>query len=100
MASSLYSQFQINIENLVRNKVALVRNFNIQPSEIDRMAYWEYEYFTKFANEMIEEEKKQQEEGSEDYSMDSMKRSSNSMMKNAQSQFKMPKMPSFSMPKI
>lgn len=100
MASSLYSQFQINIENLVRNKVALVRNFNIQPSEIDRMAYWEYEYFTKFANEMIEEEKKQQEEGSEDYSMDSMERRSSSMMRNAQSQFKMPKMPSFSMPKI
>lgn len=100
MASSLYSQFQINIENLVRNKVALVRNFHIQPSEIDRMPYWEYEYFTKFANEMIEEENKQQKEGNEDYSMDAMERRSNSMMKNASSNFKMPKMPSFSMPKI
>ena len=100
MASSLYSQFQINIENLVRNKVALVRNFHIQPSEIDRMPYWEYEYFTKFANEMIEEENKQQKEGSEDYSMESMERKSNSMMRNASSQFKMPKMPSISTPKI
>lgn len=100
MASSLYSQFQINIENLVRNKVALVRNFHIQPSEIDRMPYWEYEYFTKFANEMIEEENKQQKEGNEDYSMDAMERKSNSMMRNASSQFKMPKMPSISTPKI
>lgn len=100
MASSLYSQFQINIENLVRNKVALVRNFHIQPSEIDRMPYWEYEYFTKFANEMIEEENKQQKEGSEDYSMESMERRSNNMMRNASSQFKMPKMPSISTPKI
>ena len=104
MESSLYSQFQINIENLVRNKVALVRNFYVQPSEIDRMPYWEYEYFTKFANEMIEEEnKQQQEQGEGDYSMESMERRSNRMMKNAQSQYKMPsmpKMPSISMPKI
>lgn len=103
MESSLYSQFQINIENLVQNKVALVRNFHIQPSEIDRMAYWEYEYFLKFANEQIKEENKQQEEQSEGYDMNSMRRNADSMMKNAQSQYKMPsmpKMPSFSMPKI
>jgi hypothetical protein len=64
------------------------------------MPYWEYEYFTKFANEMIEEENKQQKEGNEDYSMDAMERKSNSMMRNASSQFKMPKMPSISTPKI
>lgn len=99
MESSLYSQFQINIENLVQNKVSLVRNFHIQPSEIDRMPYWEYEYFLKFANEQIKEENKQQEEQSEGYDMDSMKRSANSMMKQPKMP-SMPKMPSFSMPKI
>ena len=107
MESSLYSQFQINIENLVQNKVSLVKNFHIQPSEIDRMPYWEYEYFMKYANQMIEEENKQQEEQNEEYDMNSLKRNANSMMKGANSQMpkmpsmsSMPKMPSFSMPKI
>ena len=107
MESSLYSQFQINIENLVQNKVSLVRNFHIQPSEIDRMPYWEYEYFIKYANQMIEEENKRQEEENEGYDMDSIKRNANSMMKGTTSKMPkmpsipgMPKMPSFSIPKI
>ena len=107
MESSLYSQFQINIENLVQNKVSLVRNFHIQPSEIERMPYWEYEYFLKYANQMIEEEQKEQEEQQEGYNMDSIKRNANSIMKGQSKNMpkmpsmpSMPKMPSFSMPKI
>lgn len=70
------------------------------------MPFWEYEYFTKFANELLEEEKKGQEDENEEYSMDSIKKNANSMMRSAYSGApKMPnygsmKMPSFSMPKI
>lgn len=68
------------------------------------MPYWEYEYFLKFANEQIKEENERQGGEDGDYSMDSIQRNANSMMKRSQSQIpkmpSMPKMPSISMPRI
>ena len=53
--------FMINIEGLVRNKVALAKNFHIQPSEIDKMSMWEYEMFMKELNEQVKEENDKQQ---------------------------------------
>lgn len=46
---------------MVLSKAQLARYFYMQPSEIERMPYWEYELFKEKANEIIEEENKQQE---------------------------------------
>ena len=54
--------FRINLIQLIKNKASLSKHFHLQPSEIDRMQYWEYEAFMKEVNEMITEENKQTED--------------------------------------
>ena len=85
MESVLYSMWSINIRNLVQNKFVICREFHIQPSEIDKMIYFEYEYLL----EDIANYTKKQEA---DY-------------KKQENQYKMPnpnsyKTPSFNMPKM
>lgn len=103
MASSIYSLWKVNIENLVVNKVHICRNFHIQPSEIERLAWWEYEYMLKEMNETSENENKQNEEASSKYNADkymgNAMHSAKDMMSGVSSS--MPHMPSMpSIPKI
>ena len=46
---------------MVRNKAAIAKYLSIQPSEIGRMYFWEYEYLMEDMNEMMEKEKEQNE---------------------------------------
>lgn len=71
--------FNINLINLIKNKVALSKNFNIAPSEIDKMYYWEYEYFLEEVNNNIKAENERQEKENEKYG----NMNPNSMMRNA-----------------
>ena len=97
MELSIYSLFKVNIENLVANKAVICKHFYMQPSEIDRMPYWEYEMTHKECEKMAEEEKKQQEEQSAGYQQPDYQRNANAMMKNLPKPA-MPSMPR--MPKI
>ena len=78
----------IDLRNLVRNKLYICRDWHIQPSEIDKMAYYEYEWILediKAENKRQEEEHKKPEEEH----------------KNMMQTPRMPKMPSMpSMPKL
>lgn len=101
MELSIYLLFKVNIENLVVNKVIICKNFHIQPSELERMPYWEYEMTLKECEKIAEEEKKQHEEESNKNQMSGFRpsdyrRQADRMMH--QNSFKMPSMPS--MPKI
>lgn len=86
---------------MVQNKVVICKNFRIQPSELMRMPYWEYEMTIKECENIVEEEKKQQEEQDSKYgtpSMSQYQRQQNQMMRRYG---KMPSMPSApAMPKI
>lgn len=53
--------WRIDVLELIKLKAAIAKQFNIQPSEIDRMPYWEYSYFVQYINDMVKEENKQQE---------------------------------------
>lgn len=90
MALSAYLLFKVNIENLVRGKLVIVKEFYIQPSEIDRMPYWEYETIREDINNYLKEKQKQNDQHEKEYGNHS------SMMKNA----KMPKMQTPQIPKM
>jgi hypothetical protein len=108
MESSIYSLFKVSIENLVQNKVVICKNFRIQPSELMRMPYWEYELTIKECERIAEEEKKKHEEQEGKYrtpSMSQYQRQQNQMMRGYQNNYgsygRMPSMPSApAMPKI
>ena len=52
--------FIINLRNLTKNKLFICKEYHIQPSEIDRMQFWEYEWYTDEIKEITKEQEKQQ----------------------------------------
>lgn len=103
---AIKSLFRIDIINYIKTKAILVKEFHIQPSEIDNMPVWEYELFIKEINNLVKDENKrnQQEMDKAGYK-DAQKmanpnyasRMANKQMSNMNN-FKMPSMPS--MPKL
>jgi len=83
---------------LVKNKLYICREYHIQPSEIDRLPYYEYEWMLEEINLIQKEQEKQNEAQQKEY--DSMRSSMNpnSMMKNASSS--MPNMSNMKMPQM
>lgn len=75
---------------MVQNKARLAYSCRTQPSEVDRMPYWEYEEYLKSMQDIIEEENKRQEEAEKGKS--SRQYNPNSYQRQAQRS--MPKMPS------
>ena len=80
-----------------------MEKLNVQPSELDRLPYYELEYTVSIYNDILKE-RNDKEKGSHDaemdkYNMDGLTRSAGKMMKGAGAP-KMPSMPSIKMPKI
>lgn len=90
MALSIYSLFKIDIQNLVRDKVLIVKKFFIQPSEIDRMPFWEYEMVREQIIKFMDDEAKQHEQQKAEFDS----------RKNDVKMPKTPKMPSIKTPKL
>lgn len=81
--------WRINLRNLVRNKANICKEYHIQPSEIDRLSYFEYEEYLIFFNEEHKKEEEQRKKDEKNNRIPNM----NSMMKN----YSLPKV---SMPKM
>lgn len=91
----LMQLFMIDVVNLITTKVSLSKNFRIQPSEIDRMPYWEYEIFLMKLNEQVKEENDKQKAEMDKYDIDGMKKRTDPKYMSKQTSSMMPKMPSF-----
>lgn len=83
MELSVYLLFKVNITNLVRDKVVIVKEFYIQPSEIDRMPMWEYEMVREEIMKHLKEREQENEKQQKGYDPSS---------------YKMPKMPQYKTP--
>jgi hypothetical protein len=74
-----------------------MEKLHIQPSELDMLPFYEYEYMIEIYNDIINERNDKEEKNTEDkenkYNMNSMK----SQMKQSMPSYKMPKI---SLPKI
>lgn len=70
----------IDLLNLIKVKCACAKNFNVAPSEIDRMRYWEYEYYVEEVKEYI----KKEEEANDKDNPNNPKTSASDMMRKAQ----------------
>jgi len=83
---------------LVKNKLYICRDWHIQPSEIDRLVYFEYEYILQDINKENKEQEKRNKEDEKKYGNMGKLPNYNNMMNSAS--HNMPKMPSFNMPKF
>ena len=96
MESALYSMLRVDVRNLVRSKLYICRDYHIQPSEIDRMVYFEFEYIIEDVNKEAKEQEKKNKEDQKQY--ESMRKGTSSY-KTPQAP-KMPSMPKVSIPKF
>ena len=65
--------FQVDVRNLVKNRLYITKETHVQPSEYESWPYYEYEYFIEDLTEYIENENKKNEEENKKYDMASMK---------------------------
>jgi len=77
-----------------------MENLHIQPSEIDNMQFWEYEITLEEYQKILKERKEEQDTQQEGHGVGDLSKMGSNMMKQAQSNMKMPSMPSFSMPHL
>lgn len=83
---------------MVKSKLYICRDWHIQPSEIDRMVYFEYEYILQDINKENKEQEKRNKEDEKKYGNIGRMPNYNQMMNNASRN--MPSMPNISMPKL
>jgi hypothetical protein len=73
---------------------------HLQPTELDLLPFYEYEYTLEIYNDLLKERNKQEQQNTRDaedkYNMDGMKRQATKNM----NQYKAPKMPAMKMPKL
>lgn len=70
--------FMIDILRLAQTKAALLKNFHMQPSEVDNMVYWEYEYLIEALNQQVKEENDRQQAEMDKYKINDKLNSFNS----------------------
>lgn len=77
---------------MAKNKLFICKDWHLQPSEIDKVPFYEYELYLEAINANNKEEAERQEKENKQYE------AMNKQYKNPASSFKAPSMPSFSMP--
>lgn len=98
MASAVYSLYQVDVRNLVKNRVYITKNIGIQPNEYSGWPFYEYEFLLEDINEYIEAENKRNSEendGGGTYSQGKIMKDVGSMMRSTQSNIKLPNIPKF-----
>lgn len=92
--------YRINIRNLVLSKLGICREYHIQPSEIDRLTFAEYEIMLNEIQHHIKEQEKQNEQQQKEMASMKSGMNPNNMKMPSMSNMKMPSMPTVSVPKF
>ena len=96
----LIKAFQIDLRSFYKNRVYVQHHLHIQPSEIDNMCYYEYQWMLKDLVDMLKEQN-----GDKSSSQDEVNEQMETMKSNASKYTKgfgnnMPNMGNFKMPKM
>jgi hypothetical protein len=77
-----------------------MEKLHVQPTELDMLPYYEYEYTVEIYNDIVkernDEEKKQNKEAEDKYNVNGMQKNASKNMAN----YKNPSMPKISMPRF
>jgi len=100
MDQALYSILRVNLRNSAKNKLYICKEWHIQPSEIDKLPYYEYEWMLEDINEDHKEQEKRSKEEQQQY--DNMKKGMPNMnnMNNIMKGYQQPTLPKISLPKL
>ena len=92
---------RVNLRNLVKSKLYIAREWHIQPSEIDKLAYYEYEQMIEEINASNKEQEKRNKEEEQRYAaMQSSIPNMNSISKNFGKNMPNMTLPKMNLPKF
>jgi hypothetical protein len=102
MEYAIIKLFMIDLYHLVDLKAAFAKNFHIQPSEVDRMVFWEYEMFVESLNALVKEDNERQEDEMKKYNVNGTMKSikNGSFTKGMNTSKFAPRMPDFGSMKV
>ena len=83
---------------MVKSKLYICRDYHLQPSEIDRFPYYEFELILEEIKQIHAEQEKENERQQKEHEQMNRRMNPNSMMRNINTQ--MPKVTMPSMPKV
>jgi hypothetical protein len=99
----IFKSFKVDLRDFYKNRVYVQHYLHIQPTEIDTLCFYEYQWMIKDLVELLKEQngegKKDNPYNTDEY-MDKMKNQANSYTKGFGNMNKMPNMGSFKMPKF
>ena len=95
----VFKSFQIDLRAFYKNRVYVQKHLHIQPSEVDALSYYEYQWMLTDLVEMIKEENGEKSSGQDQANeqMDKMKSDASKYTK-GYGLNNMPKLGSFKMP--
>ena len=94
---NIHDLFQVNLENFFKAKFALHYHLHMQPSEIENLPYYEFEYILKNLSNFLEEKNKQEKEA---YDKQSANTPNMSKYSKQFSKMRPPSIPKISMPRM
>jgi len=99
--SDIFKSFQIDLRGFYKNRVYVQHHLHIQPSEIDSMCYYEYQWMLKDLVEMLKEQNGDKSTSQEETNsqMEDMKNKTSKYTKGFGGN-NVPKLGSFKMPKM
>ena len=99
---AIFSLFRINLVENIKIKAALAKQFHIQPSELDKMYFWEYELFIMQINDLVKSENDQQKAEMDKYHVGEYMNMANprNMQKMMNKGMNIPKMPNMDMSSV
>jgi hypothetical protein len=102
MEYAIIKLFMIDLYHLADLKAAFAKNFHIQPSEVDRMVFWEYEMFVESLNALVKEDNERQEDEMKKYNINGTMKSikNGSFTKGMNTSKFAPQMPDFGSMKV
>ena len=96
----IFKSFTVDLRGFYKNRVYVQHHLHIQPSEIDNLCYYEYQWMVKDLVEMLKEQngEKGNSQESANEQMEQMKSNASKYTKNIGGN--MPKLGNFKMPKM
>lgn len=89
LESAIVRGFFIDINNIIKIKAALTKQFHISPTAVDMMPFWEYEMWMEELNALVKEENESQEKEQRNHNLNKYSRDISNFQKN------MPKTPNW-----
>ena len=95
-----FALFKINLIEHIKLRAILAKQYHIQPSEIDKMSYWEFELFIKYLNDAAQEENNRQQAEMDKYNVNEYMNMARPGNISKMTQAAVPKMPDMNLGKM